>query len=148
LFSRSGLPSHNSSSAYHRGESNDDENLKMSDEPKTSNVSVIAFREDSGWTALALEMNLRGYGSTVKEAIDGLVEMLVAQASFALQKGHAESAWNRADDKYWRTFEEGRRNRFVAEVSGLEPPTDLIADMVPLSLLAMQHRAPWIAANS
>jgi hypothetical protein len=44
-------------------------------------------------------------------------------------------------------FEEGRRNRFVAEISGVEPPTDLIADMVPLSLLAMQHGEPWIAAS-
>ncbi|HXH93296.1 MAG TPA: hypothetical protein VNN25_17060 [Thermoanaerobaculia bacterium] len=120
----------------------------MSDEPKTFEVSVIAFREDSGWTALALEMNLRGYGSTVKKAIDDLVEMLGAQVSFALQKGHPESVWNRADDKYWRMFEEGRRNRFVAEISGFEPPTDLVADMVPLSLLAMQHGETWIAANA
>jgi|KBSMisStaDraftv2_1062788.scaffolds.fasta_scaffold844539_2 hypothetical protein len=120
----------------------------MNDDTKTFEVSVIAFRDGSDWTALALEMNLRGYGPTVKEAIDDLVEMLVAQVSFAVQKGHPESVWNRAEEKYWRMFEEVRRNRFVAEISGNEPSADRIADMVPLSLLAMKHGEPWVAARA
>src|SRR5213596_3019349 len=76
--------------------------LQMSDESKTFEVSVIAFREESEgeWTALALEMNLRGYGSTGKAAMDDLVEMLIAQISYAIQMGHPESVWNRAEDKY------------------------------------------------
>jgi hypothetical protein len=36
----------------------------MSDETKAFEVSVILFREDSAWTALALEMDIRGYGPT------------------------------------------------------------------------------------
>lgn len=117
----------------------------MSDETKVFEVSVIAFHEDSAWTALALEMNLRGYGSTVKAAMDNLIGMLAAQLSFAVQMGHPESVWNRADDEYWRMFEQVRRDRFVAEISGFEPPTDRIANMVPLSLLAMKHGEAWIA---
>jgi hypothetical protein len=122
----------------------------MSDESKTFEVSVIAFHEESEaeWTALALEMNLRGYGSTAKDAMDDLVEMLIAQISYAVQMGHPESVWNRAEDKYWRMFEEVRRNRFVAEVSGVEPSSDRIADMVPLSLLAMRHREGWNAVHA
>ena len=120
----------------------------MSDEMKSFEVSVIAFHEDSAWTALALEMNLRGYGPTVKAAIDDLNGMLAAQVGFAVQMGHPESVWNRAEEKYWRMFEEVRRNRFVAEISGSEPPTDRIADMVPLSLLAMKHGEAWTAENA
>lgn len=124
--------------------------LKMNNESKTFEVSVIAFHEESEseWTALALEMNLRGYGSTVKDAMDDLLEMLTAQISYAVQMGHPESVWNRAEEKYWRMFEEVRRNRFVAEVSGVEPSSDRIADMVPLSLLAMKHREGWNAVHA
>jgi hypothetical protein len=42
---------------------------------------VIVFREDSAWTAVALEMEVRGYGLTPQAAIDDVIEMLVAQVS-------------------------------------------------------------------
>jgi len=116
---------------------------------KTFKVSVISFRDGDTWTALALEMDLRGYGPTVEAANNDLREMLMAQVSFAVQMGHPESVWNRAADEYWRMFEEVRREQFVAEVSGSEPITDRIADMVPLSLLpALKHRNEWNAAHA
>ena len=116
---------------------------------QTFEVSVIAFHEGDTWTALALEMDLRGYGPTVDDAYDDLCEMLMAQVSFAVQMGHPESVWNRAADEYWRMFEEVRREQFVAEVSGAKPITDRIADMVPLSLLAaLKNRSEWNAANA
>jgi hypothetical protein len=111
-------------------------------------VSVITYREDSTWTALALEMNLRGYGSTVEAASDDLCEMLIAQVSFAVQRGHPESVWNRADDEYWRMFEEARRNQFVAEVSGSQRSDDRIANMLPLPPLALKQRDEWVAAHA
>jgi len=58
-------------------------------------VSVITYREGSTWTALALEMNLRGYGSTEEAAHADLDEMLIAQVSYAVQMGDPESVWNR-----------------------------------------------------
>lgn len=116
---------------------------------QTFKVSVITFREGDTWTALALEMDLRGYGPTAEAANDDLSEMLMAQVSFAVQMGHPESVWNRAADEYWRMFEEVRREQFVAEVSGTEPITDRIADMVPLSLLpALKHGNEWNAARA
>jgi hypothetical protein len=116
---------------------------------QTFEVSVITFREGDTWTALALEMDLRGYGPTIEAANDDLCEMLMAQISFAVQMGHPESVWNRAADEYWRMFEEVRREQFVAEVSGGEPITDRIADMVPLSLLGgLKNRDEWNAAHA
>jgi hypothetical protein len=115
---------------------------------QTFEVSVITFREGDAWTALALEMDLRGYGPSAEAANDDLSEMLMAQVSFAVQMGHPESVWNRAADEYWRMFEDARREQFVAEVSGAEPGTDRIAGMVPLSLLALKHRNEWNAARA
>jgi hypothetical protein len=122
----------------------------MNEPPKTFEANVIVFREDSMWTALALEMNVRGYGATRSAALKDVIEMLDAQISFAVQMGHPETVWNRAEEKYWRLWEETRRKQFLAEASGSasEVPTDEIADLVPLSLLALKHRDEWIAARA
>lgn len=120
----------------------------MSEEPKTFEANVIVFREDSMWTALALEMNVRGYGETHDAAIDDLREMLVAQLTYAVQMGHPESVWHRAEEKYWEMWEETRRNQFLAEASGVDAPQDQFADLVPLDLLAMKHKDEWIAAHA
>ncbi len=57
----------------------------MSEETKAFEVSVILFREDARWTALALEMDIRGYGSTREAAVDDALAMILAQVSFATQ---------------------------------------------------------------
>ena len=74
----------------------------MIEEPKDFEISVILFREGSTWTALALEMDIRGHGSTRKSAVDDALAMIVAQVSFASQMGHVESIWKPAEEKYWR----------------------------------------------
>lgn len=122
--------------------------LQMSEEAKAFEVSVIVFREDSSFTALALEMDVRGYGSTPQAAIQDAITMLQAQVSFAVQRGHPESVWRRAEDKYWRMFEEVRRNQFVSEVSGSKAATDRLANMVPLPLLELKQGSAWIAARA
>ena len=121
----------------------------MNEEAKSFEVSVIVFREDSGWTALALEMNIRGYGQTEKGAIKDVMEMMLAQVSFAVQMGHPESVWHPAEAKYWQMFSEARRRRFVAELSGMALPTDPpFADMVPLPVPATSPSGGWIAAGA
>ncbi len=120
----------------------------MSEETKVFEANVIIFREDSTWTALALEMDIRGYGSTPHAAMEDLDGMLRAQITFAMQMGHPESVWHRAEDKYWQMWEKARRNKFVAKVLGSEAPTDEIADLVPLSLLASKHQDEWTAARA
>jgi hypothetical protein len=74
----------------------------MSEQTKAFEVSVIVFREDSMWTALALEMDIRGYGSSRESAVDDVLAMITAQVSFAIQMGHAETIWKRADETYWQ----------------------------------------------
>ena len=121
----------------------------MSEEAKIFKANVIVFREDSTWTALALEMDVRGYGPTAKAALDDVVSMLRAQITFAVQNGHPESVWHPADKKYWRMWEKARRNQFVADVSGSDAPDDPpFADLVPIELLAMKHRDEWVATSA
>ena len=120
----------------------------MSEETRTFEANVIVFREDSKWSALALEMNVRGYGSTPELALEDVGVMLMAQVSFAVQRGHPESVWHPADEKYWRMWESARRNQFVAKMSGSEAPTDQIADRVPLALLALKHQEEWCVARA
>ena len=67
---------------------------------KAFEVSVVVFREDDNWTALALEMSVRGYGSTPDQAMEDLREMLQAQVSFAIHQGHPESVWQPAGAEY------------------------------------------------
>jgi len=111
-------------------------------------ANVLVFREDTAWTALALEMDIRGYGPTVEAALKDVIGMLQAQITFAVQMGHPETVWHRAEEKYWRIWDRARRNKFVAEASGSEAPTDEIADLVPLSLLALKHRDEWTAVSA
>lgn len=120
----------------------------MSQQLRTFKTSVIVFREDSAWTALALEMNIRGYGETQQDALTDLLNMIAAQVSFALQQGHPESVWSPAEAKYWQMFEETRKNQFVAEVSGSEAPTDQFADLVPLPLLASPNANGWTTTRA
>ena len=108
---------------------------------------MIVFLEDSSWTALALEMDIRGYGDSAQAAIEDVVEVVMAQVTFAVQMGHPQNAWHAAEEKYWRMFKEARRERFVAEVSGTEPPTDRIVEMVPLPLLSAIPVSEWIATR-
>lgn len=112
-------------------------------EEKKFEISVLFYREESMWVALALEMNLRGYGPTRQEAMSDLQQMLAAQITFALQRGHPESVWCRAADEFWAMFENARRDQFVAEVSGEAPPDDRLADLVPLELIAAKHQSAW-----
>jgi hypothetical protein len=119
----------------------------MNENARSFAVSVIVFREDSAWTALALEMDIRGYGPTPEAAVEDVLAMLSAQVSFAVQMGHPESVWHPADQRYWDEFEEARRRRFVAGLSGSEMPGEPFADMVPFSL-GTDPQNEWVAARA
>ena len=49
-------------------------------------VSVLGYREDDHWCALALEMDLRGYGQSFGEALKDLQESITMHIGFALFK--------------------------------------------------------------
>ena len=62
-------------------------------------LSVLIYPNDEvgGWTALALEMDIRSYGDTPESALDELGDLVYVQISFALFKRDPSLIWKRAD---------------------------------------------------
>lgn len=103
-------------------------------------INVLGYQEDAEWVALALEMDLRGYGSTWEEALDDLRDLVFMQISFAHHKGQLEMIWKSAEESYWRQYREAQHDALrrltenhpqaapVSHAGGLEiPPAHVIA---------------------
>ena len=85
----------------------------MAEETELAEVylSILGFPEENEWVALALEMDLRGYGATFGEAVDDLRDLVMMQISFALFKGQPEMIWKPADPVWFERFAEARLER-------------------------------------
>lgn len=82
-------------------------------------VSVLGYREAEDYVALALEMDLRGYGNSFEEALRDLDELIVMQLSFALYKhGTIDMAMRPAEAIYFERFAEARREAILARDHG------------------------------
>ena len=89
--------------------------------PSELTLSVLGYREEGEWVAVALEMDLRGYGSTFAHAATELAELVTTQIDFARFKGQPELIWKPAEPVYWTLFENTRRNHFYELVSSSTP---------------------------
>lgn len=76
-------------------------------------LNVLGYQEEGEWVALALEMDLRGYGKTFEDALRELQDLVEAQIAFALFKGRPEMAWKPAEPVYWQLFAQVREDRFL-----------------------------------
>ena len=73
-------------------------------------ADVLGYREAEDYVTLALEMDLRGYGSSFAEALRDLEEQAAMQLSFALYKhGAADMAMRPAEAVYFEQFAEAKR---------------------------------------
>ena len=73
-------------------------------------LNILGYREDAEWVALALEMDLRGYGSTFNEALRDLQDLVEMQIGFALFKGQPEMILRPADPIWFERFAESRKS--------------------------------------
>ena len=64
-------------------------------------LRVLEYEEDGEHVALALEMDLRGYGGTKEEARTELADLILAQFSFAQMKNDPTLLWHDAEPHYW-----------------------------------------------
>ncbi len=113
-------------------------------------LNVLGYRVDEGeeWTALALEMDLRGHGETFDEALGDLFDLVEMQVSFAFFKGQPEMIWKPADPVWLERFAEVRQARLRDIYGGSEtrpekgsyrvrgmpiPPPHVIADLPEFS---------------
>lgn len=73
-------------------------------------LNVLGYQESKEWAALALEMDLRGYGKTFDEALKELKDLVEIQISFALFKGKPEMIFRPADPVWFERFADFRRS--------------------------------------
>jgi len=74
-------------------------------------LDILGYREGDEWVALALDMDLRGYGATFGEAIGELYDLMRAQISFALFKGQPGMIWSPAEPIYFKLYEAAKNQR-------------------------------------
>lgn len=104
--------------------------------PSTVLLNVLGYREDGDWVALALEMDLRGYGDTFGEALQELKDLVATQIRFAQFKGQPEVVWKSAEAVWFERFADVRRERLNALVQDREVPDssyDVAGLMIPPS---------------
>ena len=89
--------------------------------PSTVVLNVLGYQEDGEWVALALEMDLCGYGGTFGEALQELRDLVAAQIRFAQSKGQSELVWKPAEAVWFERFADARRERLNALVQHREP---------------------------
>lgn len=76
-------------------------------------ISVLSLKEEGEWCAIALEMDLRGYGKTNDEAIRDLLDHVQMQVSFAVSQGKPELIDRPAEGKYWEMFSQLKRKALM-----------------------------------
>lgn len=84
-------------------------------------LNVLGYREDGEWVALALEMDLRGYGETFGGALEELKDLVAIQIRFAQSKDQPELVWKPAEAVWFERFADVRREHLNALVQHREP---------------------------
>jgi len=114
----------------------------LADDPQEIILNVLGYQEDDEWIALALEMDLRGYGATFDEAIKDLIDLVTMQIGFALFKNQPSMIFKPAEPRYFLLYQELRDQR-IQSFGQKTDEEDFAIRGVPLpppSLLAAQFK--------
>ena len=87
-------------------------------------VSVLGYREDGHWCALALEMDLRGYGQSFDEALQDLRENMSMQIGFALFRNEPGMILFPSDLVYFSLYAQVRNDCIMALTAGSSDSTE------------------------
>jgi hypothetical protein len=101
-------------------------------------LNVLGYKKEGEWIALALEMDIRGFGATFEEALKDMLELVKMQIGFAVFKKQPSMIFHPANPKYFLLYQElkdERIQRFGLEneeeefaICGMPlPPPHLIA---------------------
>ncbi|GBE46183.1 hypothetical protein BMS3Bbin11_01279 [bacterium BMS3Bbin11] len=85
--------------------------MNTSEKKVEINLNVLGYKEDKEWTALALEMDLRGFGDTFDKALEDLNDQIQMQISFAVFKNNLDMAFYPAAPTYFALYEQVRQDR-------------------------------------
>jgi len=90
-------------------------------------LSILGYQESGKWLAHCLEMDVIGYGSTFKDALKHVDELIEMQVSFAVSQGHPHTMLNPAPPKYWALFHTAREQALCNyPFMGLQAEADFI----------------------
>ncbi len=90
------------------------------DKPVRVLVSLCADDEsDYKWFAVALEMDVWGFGNTKTEAMDDLKESVATQIEFATARGEAEMLEHLAHKKWFDLWEDVERSEQESQLRKL-----------------------------
>jgi hypothetical protein len=94
-------------------------------------LRIVGYHEDGEWVALALEMDLRGYGKTFQKAFENLKDLVTMQVSFAAFKGRPDMIWKNAEPVWFARWESARMERLWAAGRRrlVEKPDTELADL-------------------
>ncbi len=99
-------------------------------------ISVLGYRENNEWAALALEMDLRGYGSTFEDALTDLSDHIGMQISFAEYKEDTDMIFHPAAPEFYQLFAQVREDRLrhLASSAGVQGDHEYEVGGLPLPL--------------
>jgi len=85
------------------------------------NISILGFMEtENQWVAIALEMDLRGYGTTFETALNELEELIEMQFSFAHFKNDPDLIFHPSEPVYWRLYAQANLERLRTLSNGTD----------------------------
>ena len=110
-------------------------------------LKVLGAREDGQWCAIALELSVRGYGSTFRKAFRELGEAVEAHISFALQ--HDSNPFFPAEPDYFTRYDRalvGILSLAFAASGGAKSRSSHIPALENIPICEHEHPARFHAA--
>jgi hypothetical protein len=123
----------------------------MESQPITLNVLGYHDEGEGGWVALALEMDLRGYGATFEEALADLKDLVDMQISFSRFKGQPELIWKPAEPIWFERFADVRREyleALVRETEMTEPEYSIAGLPIPPAHVIESRRSSFVPSEA
>lgn len=102
-------------------------------------IDVLAWREGAEWTAVALDMDLQAYGSTVDEALKDLDELVAMQIGFAIQKKQPGLILKPAPPHLWEILARERALAVKRLVENDPSESDYVVGSLPMSAELMAY---------
>jgi len=109
-------------------------------------LNILGYREEGEWVALALEMDLRGYGESWEAALDELYELVIMQVEFAIGRGEHHLIWKDAEPEYWERFRETQRATLLAQTVA-SPEFHATGLVLPPARVIASQKGHYAVAN-
>lgn len=108
-----------------------------------SSINILGFfdKEEGGWSAVALELDVWGFGDTKEESLDELIEAIQAQIGFTEFKDNPDMLLRSAPAMYFRMHAQAQEELLRAKIHHEEIDRDTFAGAIPLPNITDNHYA-------